>query len=525
MDLGGEVPDSLQFCYSLQNLDLSDNSLSGSIPSRICKWLPNLVNLDLSGNDLSGNIPPELVECQYLNTLVLGNNKLSGSIPYQLSRLSRLKKVSVPNNDLSGEIPSFLSTYDSSEFSGNSGLCGRPLRSKCGGMNKKNLRIIIIAGVLGAVVSVLLGFALWWWCFMRSSRRGKRRYGMGKEDDSSWANRLRPHRLVQVSLFKKPLVKIKLADLLAATNNFDPQNVIISTRTGTSYRAVLSDGSALAIKRLQASKLGEKQFRSEMIRLGQLRHPNLVPLLGFCVVEDEKLLVYKHMPTGTLYSVLHSSGNSYGGPLDWPTRLKIGIGAARGLAWLHHGCQPPIMHQNISSNVILLDEDFDARITDFGLAKLMNSAGSHESSYNHGDFGEFGYVAPEYASTMIASLKGDVYGFGVVLLELATGQKPLEVDTAEEDFKGNLVDWVNKLSGAGRIKDVIDTDLCGKGNDDEILQFLRVAFGCVVSRPKERSSMYQVYNSLKTIGERHGLSEQFDEFPLIYGKQDPSLQE
>lgn len=519
MNLAGTVPDALQDCGSLQALDLSNNELSGPIPSQICTWLPYLVTLDLSNNDLSGPIPAALAKCSYLNNLILSSNRLSGRIPYELSTLSRLKKFSIANNDLTGTIPSFFSQFASDDFAGNSGLCGGPLGSKCGGLSKKNLAIIIAAGVFGAAGSLLLGFGIWYWCFVRSNRlRKKKWYGTGRDDDGSWAQRLKPYKLVQVTLFQKPIVKVKLADIMAATNNFSPENIIISTRTGTTYKAVLPDGSALAIKRLNTCKLSEKQFRSEMNRLGQLRHPNLTPLLGFCVVEDEKLLVYKYMSNGTLYSMLH--GNSH--ELDWPTRFKIGLGAAKGLAWLHHGCQPPLLHQNISSNVIVLDEDFDARIMDFGLARLMNSSDSNDSSFVNGDLGEFGYIAPEYSSTMVVSLKGDVYGFGVVLLELVTGEKPLEISTAPEGFKGNLVDWVNQLSNSGRTKDAIDKDLIGKGNDDEIMRFLKIACSCVVSRPKDRSSMYQVYQSLKAMAENHGFSEQYDEFPLIFGV-DPQL--
>ena len=524
MNLTGALPESLQNCRSLQNLVLSSNRLTGSIPSQICTWLPYIVTLDLSHNDLSGPIPPEMVNCKFLNSLILNNNRLSGTIPYELGRLSRLKKFSVANNYLSSSIPSELSSkFGDDAFDGNSRLCGKPL-GKCGGVSSKSLVIIIAAGIFGAAGSLLLGFALWWWFFIRPNRK-KRGYG---GDDSakiggSWAERLKMHKLVQVSLFQKPLVKIKLADLMVATNNFDPEYLLSSTRTGVSYKAVLQDGSALAIKRLSACKLSEKQFRSEMNRLGQLRHPNLVPLLGFCAVEEEKLLVYKHMPNGTLYSLLHGSTSfhSQHHTIDWPTRLRIGVGAARGLAWLHHGCQPPYMHQNISSNVILLDDDYDARITDFGLARLVASADSNDSSFVNGDLGEFGYVAPEYSSTMVASLKGDVYGFGVVLLELVTGQKPLEVNFGDEGFKGNLVDWVTQLLISGRSKDAIDKDLWGKGCDDEIVQFMRVACSCVGSRPKDRPSMHNVYQSLKNMAEKHGFSEQYDEFPLMFSKQDP----
>ncbi|OWM70704.1 inactive LRR receptor-like serine/threonine-protein kinase BIR2 [Punica granatum] len=511
MELTGRIPDSLKYCGSVQGLDLSTNALSGPIPSQICSWLPYLVNLDLSSNKLSGSIPPELNNCSFLNGLSLSNNELSGTIPYEFTTLSRLKKFSVADNHLSGTIPPFFSSFNKADFEGNSGLCGKPL-GKCGGLSKKNLVIIIAAGIFGAAGSMLLGLGLWWWFHLRAVR--KKRGRAGRADDSIWAEKLQAHKLAQVSLFQKPLVKVKLADLMAATNNFSEENVIISTRTGITYKAVLPDGSALVIKRLSTCRLREKQFRVEMNRLGQLRHPNLTPLLGFCVVEDEKLLVYKHMSNGTLYSLLHSGGAM----LDWPTRFRIGLGAARGLVWLHHGSDPPFLHQNVCSNVILIDEDFDARIVDFGLARLMTTAESNESSFVNGDLGEFGYIAPEYPSTMVASLKGDVYALGVVLLELVTGQKPTEVTGLEEGFKGNLVEWISFLSSSDRLKDGVDKSLWGQGHDSEIMQFLKIACNCVISRPKERWSMYQVYQSIK--GMARDITDHDDEFPLLFHKQD-----
>ncbi|XP_010551471.1 PREDICTED: probable inactive receptor kinase At1g27190 [Tarenaya hassleriana] len=519
MQLAGQIPESLKFCRSLQSLDLSDNDLSGPIPSQICSWLPYLVTLDLSGNKLGGSIPAQIVDCKFLNSLALNDNKLSGSIPTELSRLDRLRRLSLADNDLSGPIPSELSKFEEGDFSGNHGLCGKPL-SGCGSLSGKNLTIIIVAGIIGAVGSLVVGFAILWWFFIREGGRKKKGYGVGKsKEDGDWIDLLRSHKLVQVTLFQKPIVKIKLADLMAATNNFNSGNLVVSTRTGVSYEAVLPDGSALAVKRLSCCGLGEKQFRSEMNRLGQLRHPNLVPLLGFCVVEDERLLVYKHMPNGTLYSQLHG----HGGGLDWPARLRISVGAARGLAWLHHGCQPPYTHQYISSNVILLDEDLDARVTDYGLARLVAASrdSKDDSSFNNGDLGELGYMAPEYSSTKVTSLKGDVYGFGIVLLELVTGQKPLSAINGEEGFKGSLVDWVSQFLSTGRSKEAIDRNIFGRGYDDEIMQFLKTACSCVVSRPKERPSMCHVYECLKNMADKHGLTtDHFDEFPLIFNKQD-----
>ncbi|KAG0491133.1 hypothetical protein HPP92_007996 [Vanilla planifolia] len=260
-----------------------------------------------------------------------------------------------------------------------------------------------------------------------------------------------------------------------------------------------------------------------MSRIGQLRHPNLVPFLGFCVVEDERLLIYKYMPDGALSSLLHSTS----GDLDWPVRLRIGIGAARGLAWLHHGFPIPFLHQNITSSAVLLDEDCEARITDFGLPRLVqcspiDSATADASPFMNGEFGEFGYVPPEYASNPIATTKGDVYAFGVVLLELVTRQRPTEVsmDAAGEGFKGNLVYWTNQLLAAGRLLDSVDISLRGKGSEEEILHYLKIAVSCVAYNPRERPSMYHLYLSLKSLGEKYNSSEHFDEFPLVYGRDD-----
>lgn len=514
MGLSGKIPESLQYCVSLQKLDLSSNRLSGNIPTELCTWLPFLVTLDLSNNELNGEIPSDLAKCSFMNSLVLSDNRLSGQIPVQFSALGRLGRFSVANNDLSGRIPVFFSSpsYSSDDFTGNKGLCGPPLSSSCGGLSKKNLAIIIAAGVFGAAASMLLAFGIWWYYHLKWTRR--RRSGLNEGGVSSLAQRLRSHKLAQVSLFQKPLVKVKLGDLTAATNNFSSENIIVSTRTGTTYKALLPDGSALAVKHLSTCKLAEREFRYEMNQLWELRHPNLAPLLGFCVVEEEKLLVYKYMSNGTLHSLLDSNGVE----LDWSTRFRIGLGAARGLAWLHHGCRPPILHQNICSSVILIDEDFDARIIDSGLARLMVPSDNNESSFMTGDLGEFGYVAPEYSTTMLASLKGDVYGLGVVLLELATGLKAL----GGEGFKGSLVDWVKQLESSGRIADAFDENIRGKGHDEEILKFVEIACNCVSSRPKERWSMFQAYQSLKAIAEKQGysFSEQDDDFPLIFDTQE-----
>ncbi|KAG2714406.1 hypothetical protein I3760_03G025400 [Carya illinoinensis] len=174
MNLSGMVPESLKYCGNMQNLDLSANDLYGTIPKETCTWLHYLVTLDLSHNGLSGPIPPELANCTYLNSLMMSDNKLSGTIPYGLSSLQRLKQFSVANNDLTGRVPLYFDRFDKASFTGNDGLCMKPL-GKCGGLNKKDLAIIIVAGVFGAAGSLLLSFGVWWWYHLRLRKRTGRR--------------------------------------------------------------------------------------------------------------------------------------------------------------------------------------------------------------------------------------------------------------------------------------------------------------------------------------------------------------
>lgn len=306
----------------------------------------------------------------------------------------------------------------------------------------------------------------------------------------------------QLSMFEKSTSKMRLSDLMKATGSFNKENIIGKGSTGTMYKAVLEDGTSLMVKRLLDTQHPEKEFASEMATLGNVKHRNLVPLLGFCVAKKERLLVYKYMPNGTLYDKLHLLGEGVK-PMDWPLRLKIGIGAAKGFAWLHHTCNPRIIHRNISSKCILLDGDFEPKISDFGLARLMNPVDTHLSTFVNGEFGDLGYVAPEYARTLVATPKGDVYSFGVVILELVTGERPTHVAKAPETFKGNLVEWITQLSKESKLQEAIDQSLTGQGYDSELFQFLKVACSCVLPTHKERPTMFEVYQLLRAIGERY----------------------
>ncbi|KAK6937927.1 Serine-threonine/tyrosine-protein kinase, catalytic domain [Dillenia turbinata] len=505
MGLKGPFPRGIKSCSSLTGLDLSNNHFYGEIPSDISAIVPFAVYFDLSFNNFTGQIPVNLSNCSYLNSIKLENNQLSGKIPLQLGRLDRLKTFSVANNLLTGQVPTFSNLTPSADsYANNQGLCGGPLEA-CSAPSKSSHTAVIAVAAVGGITVAAIGVGIGMLFYFRKA--SKKRKKDDDPDGNKWAKSIKGTK--GVSMFEKSLPKMKLNDLMKATNNFCKDNILGSGRTGTVYKAVLEDGTSLMVKRLQESQHSEKEFISEMATLGSVKHRNLVPLLGFCMAKKEKLLVYKYMSKGNLHSQLHLAEEG-AKDMEWATRLKIGIGAARGLAWLHHNCNPRIIHRNISSKCILLDADFEPKISDFGLARLMNPVDTHLSTFVNGEFGDLGYVAPEYARTLVATPKGDVYSFGTVLLELVTGERPTHISKAPEIFKGNLVEWITELSNNSSLHDAIDKSVVGKGFDGEIFQVLKVACNCVLSAPKERPTMFEVYQLLRAIGEKYHFTTEDD---------------
>jgi len=509
--LTGNFPAGLENCTSLTGLDLSSNNLSGPIPANISRRIPFVTALDLSFNNFSGVIPANLSKCVYLNVLNLQHNRLNGQIPVELGLLDRLTQFNVADNMLSGPIPSFQNKFSAASYVNNPGLCGDPL-SECTAPAKKSRIGVIVGSAIGGVVLTVLIVGVIMFFFLRRVPIKKKEKDV---EENKWAKSIKGAKGIKVAMFETSISKMKLSDLMKATNDFSKENIIGTGRTGTMYKATLPDGSFLAIKRLQDSQHSESQFTSEMGTLGTVRHQNLVSLLGYCSAKKERLLVYKYMPNGTLFDQLHQpDSESKNKIMDWKLRLKISIGAAKGLAWLHHSCNPRILHRNISSKCILLDEDYEPKISDFGLARLMNPIDTHLSTFVNGEFGDLGYVAPEYTRTLVATPKGDIYSFGVVLLELVTGERPTHVSNAPENFKGSLVEWITYLSNNSILQDGVDKSLIGKDNDKELLQFLKVACTCVLSAPKERPTMFEVYQLLRAIGEKYHFSTADDEIML-----------
>ncbi|GAY60228.1 hypothetical protein CUMW_200340 [Citrus unshiu] len=522
---GGHTQPTFNHNGSMMFLDISYNMLSGSIPKEIGS-MSYLFILNLGHNNLSGPIPTEVGDLRGLNILDLSSNRLERTIPSSMSSLTLLNEIDLSNNQLTGMIPEMgqFETFQPAKFLNNSGLCGLPLPpcEKDSGASansrhqKSHRRPASLAGsiAMGLLFSLFCIFGLIIVVVETRKRRKKKESALDVYIDSrshsgtantSWKlTGAREALSINLATFEKPLRKLTFADLLEATNGFHNDSLIGSGGFGDVYKAKLKDGSTVAIKKLiHISGQGDREFTAEMETIGKIKHRNLVPLLGYCKVGEERLLVYEYMRYGSLEDVLHNQ-KKVGIKLNWAARRKIAIGSARGLAFLHHNCIPHIIHRDMKSSNVLLDENFEARVSDFGMARLMSAMDTHLSVSTLA--GTPGYVPPEYYQSFRCSTKGDVYSYGVVLLELLTGKRP----TDSADFgDNNLVGWV-KQHAKLKISDVFDPELMKEDPNIEIelLQHLHVASACLDDRPWRRPTMIQVMAMFKEIQAGSGLDSQ-----------------
>lgn len=501
-------------------LDLSYNALEGSIPKELGTMF-YLSILNMGHNDLSGPIPQELGRLKNAAILDLSYNRLNGTIPQSMTGLTLLVDIDLSNNNLSGVIPESapFDTFPDYRFTNNSGLCGYPLPGCGSGVGagagqhpKSHRRQASLAGsvAMGLLFSLFCIFGLIIVAVETKKRRKKKEavlqaymenHSNSATAQSNW--KLSAHEALSINLstFEKPLRKLTFADLLEATNGFHNDTLIGSGGFGDVYRAELKDGSTVAIKKLiHVSGQGDREFTAEMETIGKVKHRNLVPLLGYCKVGEERLLVYEYMKYGSLEDVLHDR-KKIGMKLNWLTRRKIALGAARGLAFLHHNCIPHIIHRDMKSSNVLLDENLEARVSDFGMARMMSAMDTHLSVSTLA--GTPGYVPPEYYQSFRCSTKGDVYSYGVVLLELLTGRQP----TDSADFgDNNLVGWVRQHAKA-RVIDVFDPELLKEDPSlvVELLEHLKVACACLDDKSWKRPTMIQVMAMFKEIQAGSGL--------------------
>ncbi|KAG8368706.1 hypothetical protein BUALT_Bualt15G0073500 [Buddleja alternifolia] len=498
-NLSGQLVPQLGLLPNLQYLELYSNNISGRVPNELGN-LTNLVSLDLYLNSLSGPIPDTLGRLQRLRFLRLNNNSLSGQIPSSLTTVFTLQVLDLSNNHLTGRIPvnGSFSLFTPISFANNN-LEPLPVSpppplppttpspSRVG-----NSATGAIAGGVAAGAALLFAAPAIALAYYRRKKPQEHFFDVPAEEDP------------EVHLGQ--LKRFSLRELQVASDNFSNKNILGRGGFGKVYKGRLADGTLVAVKRLKEERTqgGELQFQTEVEMISMAVHRNLLRLRGFCMTPTERLLVYPYMANGSVASCLRERPESQP-PLDWPIRKRIALGSARGLAYLHDHCDPKIIHRDVKAANILLDEDFEAVVGDFGLAKLMDYKDTHVTTAVRGTIG---HIAPEYLSTGKSSEKTDVFGYGVMLLELITGQRAFDLARLANNDDVMLLDWVKGLLKEKKLEMLVDADLQGNYIDEEVEQLIQVALLCTQSSPTERPKMSDVVRML----EGDGLAERWEEW-------------
>lgn len=517
--LGGTIPLELGYSSSLSDIDLSDNVFSGALAPSVWNLCDRLVSLRLHGNSLTGSLPePALpnTTCNNLQFLDLGSNKFSGSFPEFVTRFQgineldlsgnmfsgpipetltglKLEKLNLSHNNFSGVLPFFgESKFGVEVFEGNDpSLCGLPLRSCSGssGLSPGAIAGIVIGLMTGVVVlaSLLIGYM-----------QNKRRKGMGDSDDDmeeeSGDDGVGGVGGVggegKLILFQGG-EHLTLDDVLNATGQ-----VMEKTSYGTVYKAKLADGGTIALRLMREGSCKDRSSCLPVIKqLGKIRHDSLLPLRAFYQGKrGEKLLIYDYLPNRTLYDLLHEA--KAGKPmLNWARRHKIALAIARGLAYLHTGLETPITHGNVRSKNVLVDEFFVARLTEFGLDKLLIPTVADEIvALAKTD----GYKAPELQRMKKCNSRTDVYAFGILLLEILIGKKPGK-NGRSNDF-ADLPSMVKVAVLEETTMEVFDLEVL-KGvrspMEEGLVQALKLAMGCCAPVASVRPTMDEVVKQLE----------------------------
>ncbi|CAH9079607.1 unnamed protein product [Cuscuta epithymum] len=308
-------------------------------------------------------------------------------------------------------------------------------------------------------------------------------------------------------------------DLAAATGGFSKEKLLGQGGFGYVYKGVLPNGKDIAVKCLKTnSGQGEREFQAEVEIISRVHHRHLVSLVGYCISGAQRMLIYEFVPNNTLEYHLQAPGRPV---MDFETRLKIALGTAKGFAYLHEDCHPRIIHRDIKAANILLDYNFDAKVADFGLAKLSNDTNTHVSTRI---MGTFGYLAPEYAASGKLTEKSDVYSYGVVLLELITGRRPIDVNNDDDD---NLVDWARPILASavdgGSFEEIVDPRLENNYNSNEMRRMVVCAAACIRHSARRRPKMSQIVRALEGDVSLNDLNEGMKSVPsTLFGSGEGS---
>ncbi|KAL9144750.1 hypothetical protein ABFS82_14G316300 [Erythranthe guttata] len=484
-NLSGSLPSEIKNLKSIGDLDLSWNQLSGDLPSSIGD-LESLFSLSLAHNKFRGSLPSSLGNLRGLELLDLSFNNFSGFIPKSLEGLVYLKFFNVSYNRLEGQIPTGgnFANFTAESFSHNSRLCGANhlqvppcTESSIKKTRRSKKALSLVKYIVPSCVSVIILLSLVILLVMRRRKSSKEQPKSETSLHHSW-------------------IGSSYLELQRATNAFSESNILGSGSFGSVFIGTLSDGVTVAVKvfNLQSEKVA-KSFDTEVQVLGAIRHRNLIKIIGCCSNEDFKALVLEYMPNGSLDKWLYSH-NYF---LDLSQRLNIAIDVASALEYLHTGLDFPIVHCDLKPSNVLLDKDMTARVGDLGIAKLFDQG---ESMIQTKTLATIGYMAPEYGEQGIVSTKGDVYSFGILLLEICTRKKPTDEMFGDEM---SLKSWVSLSLNKNMISEVVDANLLVRKDDNFsakeqcLSSILSLAMECLTSSPSDRITMTEAVAKLDKI--------------------------
>ncbi|XP_031389392.1 receptor-like protein kinase At3g21340 isoform X2 [Punica granatum] len=409
---------------------------------------PRITSLNLSSSGLKGNMANSLANLTELEYLNLSHNELTGSVPEFLAKLENLKVLLAENPNLC-----------------TSGSCG---------LSKKTKKLIIITSASGCTV-VVVGCI---WIVLWRKQSAKRRKSMESKKGNSESG--------SKGISGKIMRRFTLEEVARVTENFNVKKIIGEGNFGKVFRGKLDDGTEVAVKKLSRSaKEGPKQFETEAKLLLKIHHRNLVALLGFCDEPENMALIYEYLAKGNLHENLSGKNANF---LTWDQRLCIAVDAAKGLDYLHNDCNPPIIHRDIKTANILLDEHLQAKISDFGLSRIFSST---DGTFITTDpVGTRGYLDPEYCKSRSLTKKSDVYSFGVVLLELITARPVQGME--------HVVDWAaQEVKKENYLQQIVDPRLDGQYDSDSADKLVTIAISCVEKAAAQRPDIHKVHADLK----------------------------
>ncbi|TQD78598.1 hypothetical protein C1H46_035836 [Malus baccata] len=553
----GNLPYSIANMVSLSYLNVSRNSLSQSIGD-IFAHLAGLSTLDLSLNNFTSDIPNSLSSLSNLSSLYMQNNQLTGTLNV-LTGLP-LITLNVANNHFSGWIPQELSSIRTFIYDGN-GFDNGPApppppyippspgrstknRSRSGSGtppqgsdgqshdSKNGLAVGALVGIiLGSVFVVLIVLLALAFCIRKNKREDRIPRASGGNVSARTNNvntemqeqRVKSAAAVtdlmpppaeilvvdrlhskngSIKRIKSPITATPytVASLQSATNSFSQEFLIGEGSLGRVYRAEFPNGKIMAIKKIDNAALSlqeEDNFLEAISNMSRLRHQNIVTLAGYCAEHGQCLLVYEHIGNGSLHDILHFAEDG-SKTLNWNARVRVALGTARALEYLHEVCLPSVVHRNFKSANILLDEELNPHLSDCGLAALTSNTERQVSTQM---VGSFGYSAPEFALSGVYTVKSDVYSFGVVMLELLTGRKPL--DSSRSRSEQSLVRWATpQLHDIDALAKMVDPALNGMYPAKSLSRFADVIALCVQPEPEFRPPMSEVVQALVRLVQR-----------------------